>query len=289
MPLLALQPPHRLGVTPARASAQSRRGGVPVLRAALVDPPSSATTPPPPHTPRAPSRPDPPALRQALLLAAAGLDRGRDASPAERAAVERAAVALEAAAPASPLTCAPGAWRLAYASCEPFRSSPFFWGFASLAGAAAAPIFAFTDAVPGAEVGVARQKLTLGLPGDGGGSDDESEEGGGAGWLSSSVRLTVGVGLGGDVVTTARLARVLDAGGRPSGTDLDVLPVETRVENSALPGVGAVGVPVGRLFGLASRGRGGQAPIRLRISYCDEVVRVARVVGEGLLFVYVRE
>jgi hypothetical protein len=70
-----------------------------------------------------------------VLAAAAGLDRGAAATPAERAAVERAVVALEAASSPEdgwppPLSRAAGRWRLAYASVEPFRSSPFFWGFA---------------------------------------------------------------------------------------------------------------------------------------------------------------
>jgi hypothetical protein len=71
---------------------------------------------------------------------------------------------------------------------------------------------------------------------------------------------------------------------------VDVFPLETRVENSALPLVGRAAVPVGSLFGLVKGGGGdGQAPIRLRVTYCDELVRVARVEAEGLLFVYVRE
>jgi hypothetical protein len=102
------------------------------------------------------------------------------------------------------------------------------------------------------------------------------------------VRLTVGVGLSGDVVTKARLVRVPDASGGLSGTDLDVFPLETRVEGSRLPLVGKAAVPVGSLFGLFKGGdKEAQAPIRLRMSYCDEVLRVARV--DGLMFIYVRE
>ena len=262
----------------------------PPAAAALVDPPGGgAPTSPPPPLSLARLAPDPAALRQALLAAAAGLDRGRDASPSERAAVERAAVALEeagAAAAASspssrqtpPLAAAPGRWRLAYASCQPFRSSPFFWGFSATLGQALAdPIFAFTDAIPGAEVGAARQTISL-----------HGEDGGGL--LTSSVRLTVGVGLSGDVVTTARLVRVPGPDGDASPTDLDVVPLETRVEGSRLPFVGRAAVPVGTLFGALRKGGGGAQPsVRLRMTYCDELVRVARVEGEGLLFVYVRE
>ena len=194
--------------------------------------------------------------------------------------MERATVALEEAAgrgglnaPPPPLAAAPGAWRLAYASCQPFRSSPFFWGFSSVLGQALSdPIFAFTDAIPGAEVGTARQSIVLGESGEG--------------LLTSAVRLSVGVGLSGDVVTTARLVRVTEPDGKVSPTDLDVFPSETRVAGSALPFIDRAAVPVASLFKLVKKT---EAAIRLRVTYCDEVVRVARVEAEGLLFVYVRE
>lgn len=52
-----------------------------------------------------------------------------------------------------------GKWTLVYTSSQAFRSSPFFATFQSLVGqeAIAERIFAFTDSLPNAKIGQARQ------------------------------------------------------------------------------------------------------------------------------------
>lgn len=59
---------------------------------------------------------------------------------------------LEALNPSAddPSAALDGSWRLAYASVEPFRSSPFFWAFQAAAGGedTAAAVFAFTAGLP---------------------------------------------------------------------------------------------------------------------------------------------
>lgn len=52
-----------------------------------------------------------------------------------------------------------GTWTLVYSSSQAFRSSPFFATFQALLGqeGVAERIFSFTDAIPNAKIGQARQ------------------------------------------------------------------------------------------------------------------------------------
>jgi hypothetical protein len=134
------------------------------------------------------------------------------------------------------------------------------WRYPSPALAEA--IFAVTAAAPLATVGPARQQVDVA-----------------GGTLTSRVRLTV-AGLAGDVVTEATLSRV----GAPD--ELVVTPVSTRVEGSALP-IADVVVPAGAALAAV---RGGAPPAaRVRVTACNDAVRVWRTVADDHVFVYVRE
>ena len=180
-----------------------------------------------------------------------------------------------------------GAWQLAYASVELFRSSPFFWAFQAAAGdeGAAAAVFRFTAGLPVAgsrgPFGAITQRFDL-------------SPGAAEGRLVSEVAMTLfdplfGVlpGVSGTVVTEARLRR--DAG--DDATLLRVTVESTRVVASNLgpPGaLDAVVAPVEAAFA-ALRGGGGSAEVALRTRYADSELRVARTgAREDQLFVYVR-
>uniref|UniRef100_A0A7S2SSL3 Plastid lipid-associated protein/fibrillin conserved domain-containing protein n=1 Tax=Rhizochromulina marina TaxID=1034831 RepID=A0A7S2SSL3_9STRA len=116
---------------------------------------------------------------QGLLEICASTDRGQAASPAERQEVEGLCSRVEASAPnlaGEELVAAlEGRWKLVYASVQPYRSSPFFWGFRQLAEGLRSPVLAdsfadavfdITDGIPFKSVGPAQQTLTRGVTGD---------------------------------------------------------------------------------------------------------------------------
>lgn len=187
---------------------------------------------------------------------------------AAAAALEAAVVAAAAAVdddtpPTDAVAAAAGDWVLVYASAQPFRSSPFFWGFqeAMPSLSIAEAIFAVTAATPFTSVGAARQSIAGGL-------------------LTSRVRLCV-AGFEGDVVTEATISAT------STPTELVVAATSTRVEGSRLPGVEGVSVPAGDLLAAVS---GGSPPAaRVRVSGCDESVRVWRTLADDAVYVWVRE
>ena len=242
--------------------------------ASLVDPPPSTPVPPPTSRPPPPSRD---AALTRLLALAASTDRGRSASRSERAAVDAAAAALEAAVVAATrvgggdaaaaatdaVAAAAGDWVLVYASAQPFRSSPFFWGLqeAMPSLSIAEAVFEAASATPFTSVGAARQSITGGL-------------------LTSRVRLCV-AGFDGDMVTEATISPT------STPTELVVAATSTRVEGSRLPGVAGVTVPAGDLLAAVS---GGSPPAaRVRVSACDDQVRVWRTLADDAVYVWVRE
>ena len=245
------------------------------------------------------------ALVAALLASAASTDRGAGGTRRERAAVEALAAKLErlskrrraeerrrkesggedddggGGAP-SPSCSSPspsssssrledlikGRWSLVYSSAQPFRSSPFFWGFSKAMGsvAAAEAVFAFTEALPFARIGTARQEVTessrrssaADSDSNGSGSSSSSSFSSSSSsedllWITSDVGLTV-AGASGRVVTESS-ASVVESGNDDYDDDdnpspiltLSVRPVSTRVEGSTLlPGpLGKTRVPVG--------------------------------------------
>ncbi len=132
-----------------------------------------------------------------LLEKLSTLDRGALASSIDRYEVESLVRPLEQARgmlpfQGEPVAALDGKWQLVYSSVEAFRSSPFFWAFPSLVGGdrqLAAQIFAFTDSIPGADVGPAYQTISVA-----------------SGQLVSEVELRVWPGVSGYVVTSSRLA-----------------------------------------------------------------------------------
>lgn len=204
------------------------------------------------------------ATKLALFGRLAALDRGVLATRGDAEEVERLVARLEAAGGAAPFEGSPapveGRWELVYANTEVFRASPFFLAFQNglvqdkhLADA----IFAFTDAIPGAEVGAARQTVSL-LSGS----------------LISEVDLRVFPTqlLSGSVVTTSR-CEVL--GPRSLGLTIE----STRVAGSLLP-IDSVAVPVKALFE-ALRGEGATRAV-YEVTFVDAALRVTRA-GEQLL------
>lgn len=241
-------------------------------------------------------------LVAALLASAASTDRGAGGTRRERAAVEALAAKLErlskrrraeerrrkesggeddeggGGAP-SPSCSSPspsssssrledllkGRWSLVYSSAQPFRSSPFFWGFSKAMGsvAAAEAVFAFTEALPFARIGTARQEVTessrrsSAADSDSNGSGSSSFSSSSSSedllWITSDVGLTV-AGASGRVVTESSASVVVESGNDDYDDDnpspiltLSVRPVSTRVEGSTLlPGpLGKTRVPVG--------------------------------------------
>lgn len=136
-------------------------------------------------------------LKHQLLQRVAPLNRGALASPIDKENVNALIKKLEDTWQASSETNMAGKlsgkWLLVYTSVEAFRSSPFFWAFQEglvQNRSLASEIFKFTDGVPGAEVGLAYQTISM----------DYSS-------LVSEVELEVfyspfGPGLKGNVVTT---------------------------------------------------------------------------------------
>lgn len=269
----------RARAPPARSTVRAPPGAsrrAPARRASLVDPPPTAPVPPPTTRPAPPTRD---AALAHLLALAASTDRGRTATRAERAAADAAAASLEravsaaasptvdggdaaAAAPRDAIAACAGDWILVYSSAQPFRSSPFFWGFqeAMPSLSIAESIFAVTAAAPFTAVGAARHAIR--------GST-----------LTSRVRLCV-AGLSGDVVTEASLSPTSAA------NEIVVTPTSTRVEGSPLP-IESIAVPAGELL---ARVRGGSPPAaRVRVTACDDAVRVWRTTADDAVYVWVRE
>ena len=179
-----------------------------------------------------------------------------------------------------------GAWRLAYASVEAFRSSPFFWAFQAATGSedTAASIFAFTAGLPVAGTkgpfGAITQRFDL-PPGAEGGR------------LVSEVAMTlfdpffaVLPGVSGTVVTEARLRR--DPADERSLLRVTVESTRVVASNVGPPGaLDAITAPVEAAFS-ALRG-GAPLEVALRTRYCDEDLRIARTGSrEDQIFVYVR-
>lgn len=164
-----------------------------------------------------------------------------------------------------------GSWRLAYASCPAYRSSPFFWAYGQLAEGLKQPIFSVTDGLPFYRVGVARQKLT----------DTAS-----SGTLVSAVELTVFVfdallpPLRGIVTTTTSA--------RPDGADPSSLILEvqtTEVKQSDLPFTENIIFPSAEVL---ESFKAGSTTVRMSTSYLSTNMRISRN-PDGDVFVYVRE
>ncbi|KAG1656630.1 hypothetical protein FOA52_008635 [Chlamydomonas sp. UWO 241] len=214
-----------------------------------------------------------------LALACASLDRGAIASTSQRCEVEDLISALEASgSDAVDLALLDGTWELIYTSVEPFRSSPFFAAFKegllSGNGPLASAIFAFTDSVPGAAVGVARQVI------------DQA-----ASTLISEVDLAVvplpGIpGATGVVVTSCGLRAT--ATGAAGVAVMDVTVLNTRVDRSnvAPSFLNQIAVPVQSIFE-ALRGPGA-ATTQATVTYLDAGLRITRLSPGSELFVYRR-
>jgi hypothetical protein len=214
--------------------------------------------------------------------------RGQAADFSARVDVEDLCLQLESLNPsaADPSAGLDGSWRLAYASVEAFRSSPFFWAFQAAAGSedTAAAIFAFTAGLPVAGAkgpfGAITQRFEL----------PPSAEGG---RLVSEVAMTlfdpffaVLPGVSGTVVTEARLRR--DAADEPSLLRVTVESTRVVASNVGPPGaLDALSAPVEAAFA-ALRG-GASLEVTLRTRYCDDELRIARTgAREDQIFVYVR-
>lgn len=201
--------------------------------------------------------------------------RGALASDADKEQVASLLASLEAASFAAPRGGgAPalgldGRWELLYSNVEAFRASPFFQAFTNVVdgltdaagltgtinvgGSLSDAIFAFTDAIPNATIGAARQTL---MPGS----------------LVSEVDLTVFPGLKGTVVTTSRIASRSGGGegGAAGPIVLELMVDNTRVERSNFsPFLDGIAVPVEQLVSGGTQGKG---PERLLlISYYTPV------------------
>ena len=186
---------------------------------------------------------------------AAVTSRGQAADFTQRVDVEDIILQLDDLNPSADTSAAlDGSWRLAYASVEAFRSSPFFWAFqrATPSEDTAAAIFKFTAGLPVAGTrgpfGAIGQRIDL-------------PAGASEGRLVSEVAMTVfdpvfGVlpGISGTVVTEARLRR--DPADEP--TLLRVTVESTRVvgSNAGPPGaLDSIVAPVESAFAAL---RGGQ-------------------------------
>jgi hypothetical protein len=140
--------------------------------------------------------------------------------------------------------------------------SPFFAAFKDglvRDAAVAEAIFAFTDAISGADIGAATHSLTLGAGGS----------------LISQVDMAVFPGLTGVVVTSARATPL-----SPTRLALDVQ--STRVADSAFGALlDGISVPVEALMEAARGPRGARrAP---HVTYCDDSLRVTRCGDQVLL------
>ncbi|WIA38915.1 hypothetical protein OEZ86_005068 [Tetradesmus obliquus] len=204
-------------------------------------------------------------IKLQLLELVAALDRGRLAGHADKEAVERLVASLEGSgAGLAPFggTPAPveGRWELLYTNKEVFRASPFFAAFQGglvQSKELAEAIFAFTDAIPGADILSAHQTVSL-LSGS----------------LISEVGMRVWPGFSGVVVTSSRLSVA-------SPTRLDLAVENTRVAGSSFgPFLDNVAVPVEQLI-TQLRGEGAAAA-SYEVTFVDAQLRVTRA-GDQLL------
>uniref|UniRef100_A0A383WFJ5 Plastid lipid-associated protein/fibrillin conserved domain-containing protein n=1 Tax=Tetradesmus obliquus TaxID=3088 RepID=A0A383WFJ5_TETOB len=204
-------------------------------------------------------------IKLQLLELVAALDRGRLAGHADKEAVERLVASLEGSgAGLQPFggTPAPveGRWELLYTNKEVFRASPFFAAFQGglvQSKELAEAIFAFTDAIPGADILSAHQTVSL-LSGS----------------LISEVGMRVWPGFSGTVVTSSRLSVA-------SPTRLDLAVEKTRVAGSSFgPFLDNVAVPVEQLI-TQLRGEGAAAA-SYEVTFVDAQLRVTRA-GDQLL------
>ena len=233
------------------------------------------------HAPRAPTD-----QRRVAELAAV-TSRGQSADFSARVDVEDLCLQLESLNPsADPSAGLDGSWRLAYASVEAFRSSPFFWAFQAATGSedTAASIFAFTAGLP-----VAGTKGPFGLISQ----RFELPPGAEGGRLVSEVAMTlfdpffaVLPGVSGTVVTEARLRR--DAADEPSLLRVTVETTRVVASNVGPPGaLDGIAAPVESALAALRGGASLEVPLRTR--YCDQDLRIARIgAREDQIFVYVR-
>lgn len=205
-----------------------------------------------------------------LLKKVACLNRGALATSNDRYEVSSFVEVLEDAAASSgapiQLNDVQGKWELLYSSVEQFRSSPFFWAFQEglvQNREIAQQIFAFTDSIPGAQIGAAYQTISFDT-----------------GKLISEVDLEVFPAIRGTVVTTSSVT--------PEEPSSLVVTVDsTRVANSnVLPFIDNVSVPVRELVE-AVRGPG-STRVNVDITYMDSDMRIARTRPDNEIFVYRR-
>ena len=205
-------------------------------------------------------------LKLALLERIAGLNRGALATASDKQAIDQLLRSLEAAGNSpQPFAGSPaaieGRWELLYTNTEAFRSSPFFLAFEGLVQnkQIAEAIFAFTDAIPGAEIRCAYQTISL-LSGK----------------LISEVDMYVFPGFKGTVVTTSRASAL-----PPSALSLNI--ESTRVVNSNFsPFLDNVMVPVEQVLGQIA-GNSSITETSYEITYLDDHLRITRAGDQVLL------
>jgi hypothetical protein len=205
-------------------------------------------------------------LKLALLERIAGLNRGALATASDKQAIDQLLRSLEAAGTTpEPFSGSPaaleGRWELLYTNTEAFRSSPFFLAFEGLVQnkQIAEAIFAFTDAIPGAEIRSAYQTISL-LSGK----------------LISEVDMYVFPGFRGTVVTTSRASAL-----PPSSLSLNI--ESTRVVNSNFsPFLDNVMVPVEQILGQIARSSS-VTEARYDITFLNDSLRITRAGDQVLL------
>jgi len=217
------------------------------------------------------------ALEAELMTLAATTSRGADMSSIDTERIATLVAQLECFQPPDVSTgVLDGTWRLAYASCPAYRSSPFFAGFEQAFGPAAAPLVAITDGLPFYRVGDARQIIrNSGVAGEGTLVSEITVEIYAFNALLPPLR---------SVMTTTSSARPEGAGGDLSMLILDLQ--STEVKESALPFSDAVAFPVQRVFDSL---KSGSATVRQRTSYLSPTLRVARTAPSDDVLVYVPE
>jgi len=169
-----------------------------------------------------------------------------------------------------------GTWRLAFSSCPPYRSSPFFAAFGQLAGDFALPLYSVTDGLPFFRVGSARQIIT-----------NTAATSTAEGTLVSQIEVELYAFDA--LLPPVRSLMTTSASARTDDTDAGTLVLDlltTEVKDSSLPFSSALAFPVQQTFdGLKS----GSATIRQLTSYLSSTLRITRAVGNNDIFVYVRE
>lgn len=213
-------------------------------------------------------------LEKRLLSLAAATNRGASARAADRDEVAAVLDELERSIPAGidvESGDLDGSWRLVYASCPAYRSSPFFWAFGELQPAAAGLLYNITDGLPFYRVGSARQTL---------------QDTGRNGKLVSEVEVDVFVfdallpPVRGVVTTTAST--------RPDDSDpsaLEVVVETTEVKESTLPFTDLVTFPSKEAFAALSAVPGDATPARMRTTYLSPSLRVSRTPRDVLVYV----